>query len=171
MRGLKIFAFLLFICAIACNRAERSQQMIFYHRGEGYKDSAIFYYDYLAITHYNDHPRTAKELYLMARHYVDTVQADHVVRSVTFLAKDVSGPRLNWDSEVEDQEREKAIVSFVFSYPSLKDTVGPGPLLILTKWNGRNHTAYYTHGITKYVADMKPGFDSVFASPEVLRKP
>ncbi len=121
-----IYLFMIFT-TINCKseHTDSNSKILFYHRNIlGYEDQR--YSDFLAISNYDKNRKKAKELYEIAIKYIDTVKANKVVNSITFMAKDVDRPELYWDSEIWGDEKKNCIVSFWFNrldVASFKDTL------------------------------------------------
>ena len=98
------------------------------------------------------------QLYRIAAKYQDTVKAEHQVKSITFMAKDVAGPDLYWDSEYWTHEMKYCLIGFNFEYQqNKKDSL---ELNTITMWKD-SHPYMYDVGRNSPFPEIR---DSILSS-------
>jgi hypothetical protein len=158
----------LCILIISCNYPQttviKTSPIQFYHRVKLGLDPQT-YDDFLALADYKSHPKTAAELYKIAKHYIDTVKAKLEVNSVTFLAKDVDGPKLYWDAHIWNQEKEYCLITFEFNHFKKEFLNKPLKLNGITLWKDALSTTYDVGNDDRDKWEL----DSILKSPKVLQ--
>ena len=151
----------------SCKR-DKSQRIFFYRRLELGNSSYYVYHDYLNTTNYNRAPKSANELYEIAKHYVDTSKTDREVNGVTFMAKNVDGPVQHWNFDLDTKERPYYIIGFSFNHFKQENLSKPKVLNSIVLWNNGRSASYYQHFFEEREPD-KQLLDSILKSPVPLR--
>jgi hypothetical protein len=147
---------LLLAALISCSRQNTKAKIQFYHRMLSENNHVISSSDFLAISKYSDSPLSAMQLYAIAVKYHDTVKTKYQVKSITFMAKDVTGPDLYWDSEIWTHEKKYCLIDFDFEYQQNKrDSL---ELNTITLWKD-SHPYFFN------VGRDKEEMDSILSSP------
>lgn len=92
MKNIRNVSFALMVISSGCclkgtsnnKYIDNNRQVVWYHRESGGINDYFTYYDYFVIKNYDQ--LTIKEFSNIAQSYIDTVQADLPVSSVTFIA-------------------------------------------------------------------------------------
>lgn len=79
------------------------------------RNDSAKYEDFLTITNYRAHPKSAMELFNMAREYIDTVHSDREVTAVTFLDLNSTKRIRSFDSQMDFVERPYSIINLNFN--------------------------------------------------------
>ena len=86
----KILSFIFFLNIISCDSKDiysSDHSLSLYYRDIGGNNGFISYLDVVAINNYQNKTFSIKQLYNLAKNYVDTVKADRPVSTVTFIGK------------------------------------------------------------------------------------
>jgi len=161
---IKLIILLFSFIQFGCNDPKKDRlpnQFLFYHRDVIGINDYDTYSDVVAITNYENNTLTAKQLFQIARKYVDTVKANRPVSEVVFMGKNISGPQLHWDSEIWGKQKKYCIISFGFSNDFEKNIGKPIKLICVFIWKNANFISYFINKQDKQI-------DSVLNSPVQL---
>ena len=84
------------------------------------------------------------------------------------MAKDVTGPRLHWDSDILDEEREYFLIDFNFNHFKPENLEKPKALNSIAIWKNKKPTTYYHTQIEMQKPTNIRYIDSILASPVPL---
>ena len=129
------------------------------------RNDSAKYEDFLTITNYRTHPKSAMELFNMAKEYIDTVHADREVTAVTFLDLNSTKRIRSFDSQMDFVERPYSIINLNFKRGNrISGEPRERPLnSIVLFTNGKVH--FYYRGFFVKSEPQTKMLDSVLISP------
>ena len=157
----KSYALIIFMLLIfSCHQKKKvlNHPILFFHRDETETNGYLTFDDYLAITNYENNTMTAKELYEIAKHYIDTVRARRVVSNVTFLGKDIDHPLLEWDSDIYFEQKRYFIIGFGFNSNFERNMGKPIKCIDIFVWKNAKSISFFG-------GKQEKAMDSVLNSP------
>ena len=115
---LKAFLLLNFyLLAASCsdNSYQATTNLSLYYRYLGSNNGQVSYLDFVVLTNYTNKSKTFRQLYESARHYIDTVNANRPVSSVTFIGQKGNGYLPKPSGELFEEQKKYLLVEFGFN--------------------------------------------------------
>jgi hypothetical protein len=125
-------------CEGVVKKMKSSHEISFYYRTEGHNGDYLNYSDNLIYSNYKNRVLTAKDLFSIAKHYIDPVKAGGPVGMVNFVGaqEDENLPKSKWKNNFE--ERKYYVIAFLFSNGLERFARQPISLIGIMTWkNGK----------------------------------
>lgn len=162
---MKKYFFILFCVFSSCTTKEKNNthQVYLYYRDLGGNNGYVTYMDYVVIDNYEDYIYTIRQLFEIAKKYIDTVKSDKPVSAVTFVGKpyNKSLPKPGWDTYTEQKKR--FLIGFGFENSLRKYANKRNPdANVISLWNDNTPQIFLSEKSIDSLLNMQQRFSNNF---------